>query len=101
MQPNADPPTTTPTEIVWINNFLSTTPHISADDIDSILYFSLIWNMFEGLVLNKNGSIGALKKAVDRLQQQKKLNLADYDNCRDYFISRYINGGKVNHKLIV
>lgn len=88
-----------PSEIVWINNFLSLKTHISADEINSILCFSLIWNMFEGLVCNKNASINSMENAVTELQQRGNLNIADYTDCLTYFTQRYVEDGIINHRF--
>lgn len=99
MQPAASPPPATLAEIDWINDFLSATARISADDLGSILCFSLIWNMFEGLVCNKNASANAFEQAVRHLHQRGKLSIADYDDHLKYFTRRYVDDGKVNHRF--
>jgi hypothetical protein len=99
MQEFDNPTPANPAELVWINNFLSTQTHISKEDIDSILYFSLIWNMFEGFVCNKDVSIQRMEAAVYRLQQRGNLHITDYSDCLNYFTQRYVENGVVNYRF--
>ena len=99
MQELNNPTSTNPAELVWINNFLSMRTHISREDIDSILCFSLIWNMFEGLICNKNASIPSMEAAIGELQRRGNLRIADYSDCLSYFIQRYVENGAVNYRF--
>ena len=88
-----------PNEIEWIDDFLSLEIKLTGDDIDSVRNFSLLWNLFEGLVCNKNASANALKNAISDLQNRNKLKIEDYDKFLKYFTNRYIENGEINHRF--
>lgn len=68
-----------PNELEWIGSFLSLERQLTGDDIECVRNFSLLWNLFEGLVCNKNASATALQNAVLDLQMRDKLQIDDYD----------------------
>ena len=55
----------------------------------SVLYFSLIWNMFEGIVCNNNASICTMEHVVTELVSRKELESAKFDSYLAYFRNRY------------
>jgi hypothetical protein len=86
-------------ELGWISEFLSMGKQLSGDDIRSVLYFALLWNLFEGLVCHKNAYILRIERAIDDLKRRNKLNIADYDKFLTYFSSRYTENGRVNYRF--
>lgn len=88
-----------PNELEWIGSFLSFERKLTGDDIESVRNFSLLWNLFEGLVCNKNASAIALENAVLDLQKRDKLKIDDYDKFLQYFANRYIENGETNHRF--
>ena len=46
---------------------------IHSEDISSILYFSLMWNMFESMCCNKDASIPKIEQTVNQLYVDGKL----------------------------
>ena len=83
-------------EVGWINKFLSPESDIAAHQIQSVLYFSLLWNLFEGQVCETEADIPKIKRAVQTLQRNGNLRIAEYDDCREYFIRRYVENGNVS-----
>jgi plasmid replication initiation protein len=88
-----------PNELVWISNFLSFERELTGEDIENVRNFSILWNLFEGLVCNRNASANALKNAVSNLQKQDKLKIEDYDKFLKYFANRYIENGETNDRF--
>jgi hypothetical protein len=72
---------------------------ISWEDVDSILCFSLLWNMFEGLLCGKDASIPKMESVVEGIWRGGNLNAQDYDEHLSYFRSRYVEGGGVNDRF--
>jgi hypothetical protein len=88
-----------PNELEWIGSFLSLGRKLSGADIESVRNFSLLWNLFEGLVCNKNASVIALENAVSDMQKRRKLKIDDYDKFLKYFANRYIENGETNRRF--
>lgn len=88
-----------PSEIEWINHYFENKACLTRDEIDSVLYFSLIWNIFEGIVCNKNATINSFEKAVNNLQSHGKLQLSDFEQFLSYFKVRYTTKGIVNQRF--
>jgi hypothetical protein len=94
-----NPNTSIPNELEWIGSFLSLGRKLSGDDIESVRNFSLLWNLFEGLVCNKSASVGALENAVSYLQKRNRLKIDDYEKFLKYFSNRYMENGEINHRF--
>ena len=88
-----------PNELEWISNFLSFERKLTGDDIENVRNFSILWNLFEGLVCNRNASIIALENAVSDMQNRNKLVIDDYNKFLKYFSNRYIENGETNHRF--
>jgi len=88
-----------PNELEWISGFLSFRQKLTGEDIESVRNFSLLWNLFEGLVCNKHASVAALENAVSDMQERHKLRIEDYDKFLKYFANRYIENGEINHRF--
>jgi len=95
--PQANLPT--PNEIEWIESFLSLKGKLTRDQIERVRNFSLLWNLFEGMVCNRNASITAIELAVLELQRRDKLNVDDHEKFLKYFVDRYISNGETNHRF--
>jgi hypothetical protein len=85
-----------PNELEWISNFLSFERILTGSDIESVRNFSLLWNLFEGLICNKNASVITLENAVLDLQKRKKINIDYYEQFLEYFVERYAKNGETN-----
>lgn len=90
---------TTPNELEWIENFLGLQGKLHGNDLESIRNFSILWNLFEGLVCNRSASVGRLEGAVSNLQHNNQLNIADYDSFLQYFTNRYIENDEINFRF--
>jgi hypothetical protein len=88
-----------PNELEWISGFLSFRQELTGEDIESVRNFSLLWNLFEGLVCNKHASVAALENAVSDMQERHKLRTEDYDKFLKYFTNRYIENGEITRRF--
>lgn len=88
-----------PNELEWISSFLSLDKQLSGEDIDSVRNFSLLWNLFEGLVFNRKASVVKMKSVVSDMHVQGKLNIDDYSIFLNYFSNRYIKKGKTEDRF--
>ena len=84
-------------ELEWISDFLSLDRKLSGDEVENIRNFSLLWNLFEGLICNNYATVNAMENAVLNLQKRDKLEIDDYSNFLKYFANRYVENGETNH----
>ncbi len=62
-------------------------PILEYDKIDSILYFSLIWNIFEKKYFNKNAKISQVKKFIENIDS---IDAGIPNDVFNYYKARYI-----------
>lgn len=67
--------------------------------IENILYFSLLWNLFEARVCNKSASIPKIKNAILTLDNQGMLQNFNVHDELNYFVNRYIINGQPNQRF--
>jgi hypothetical protein len=79
--------------IEWINNKFGT--DFSENDIKSIKDFSLLWNIFENLVCNKNCSIKEMEKSLSSVD----FKIIDFEDSLTYFKERYISSNNCNERF--
>ncbi|MBS4060371.1 MAG: hypothetical protein KG029_08235 [Bacteroidetes bacterium] len=86
-------------ELVWMSNFLALERQLTGDELESVRNFALLWNLFEGLVCNKDANVGKFSDAVTKLQQQGNLNIDDYVAFLQYCTNRYVTNGEANDRF--
>lgn len=57
--------------------------------MDSILSFSLIWNLFEARICDKFASVGRIREKVDKADREGTLQRDIYERYLNYFRDRY------------
>lgn len=87
---------TTSSEIEWINRHLNHADPIDREQVDSILWFAFIWNLFEGEMCGQHACIAEFEQIVDRLNGDGKLRLGDFEPQLRHFRDRYITAGDTN-----
>lgn len=71
----------------WVRRYF---PHLDqAQQIDAILSFSLIWNLFEARICDKFASVNTIRNKVDRADSTGALLRDDYEPYLNYFRHRY------------
>ena len=71
----------------WVRRYF---PHLDqAQQIDAILSFSLIWNLFEARICDKFASVPTIRNKVDRANNSGALRRDDYEQYLNYFRNRY------------
>ena len=83
----------------WLVNNAPGYDELSEEEKSEIMQFSLLWSLFEGQVLNTSASPGSIQKIVNSLEKAGLINLADFENCRNYFSQRYIENGNTNFRF--
>lgn len=83
-------------EIVWTKKFFAPSANLDGQHLQPILYFSLIWNVFESLACNKFASYTNIEKSVQTAVERAKLtDVSKYLPFLNYVNQRYIIGGSL------
>jgi hypothetical protein len=67
--------------------------HLSEDEQNAIIDFSLLWSLFESRVLNTEGNVKKICDAIDAWHNAGALNAASFDDELVYFRNRYYGDG--------
>lgn len=68
---------------------------LSREERDAIKSFLLLWIFYEGRVLNRSGSAGAIVSAVQYLEDNGALNLQPFAPAIEHFRNRYFDGAEL------
>lgn len=79
--------------IEWINNRFQT--DFTENDLKNIKDFSLLWNIFENLVCNRNCSIKKMEECLNQID----FLLADFEDPLLYLKERYTVNNKTNERF--
>jgi hypothetical protein len=83
--------------IEWLNHYFDGSPScINEEDIKSVLYFALIWNLFELRACSKFATVASIAYKVNEVYSRGLLRLHDFTPYSDYYQNRYLIDGQVN-----
>jgi hypothetical protein len=77
---------------VWLEKTVTGFSLLSEAEREAIKDFTLLWTVYEGLVLNASGSAAAIKRAVVLLKSKGRLSLDRVLPIISYFKDRYFDG---------
>ncbi len=80
----------------WLSSYLQTP--INRDEIQQVLNFCLMWNLFESKVFDCSADPNKIKDAVANLSSDKKLHVTAFENSLEYFRSRYFANGQESQR---
>jgi hypothetical protein len=83
-------------EIDWLNNYFDSEDKIDRENIRSVLYFALMWNMFEALACQRSANVRAIEEKVNDIYCRNLLRSEDFIPYLEYFQNRYLTAGQVN-----
>jgi hypothetical protein len=86
-------------EMEWLNNYFTKPMSFTEEDIKSILFFALIWNMFESLACKQFANVSAIQDIVNEAYCQKRLQTKHFAPFLCYFQSRYVEGKTFNKRF--
>ena len=70
---------------------------LTKDDLDPIMYFSLLWSLFEAEALNNNASSSKICKLVTKWDRAGTLRFAGFTESLAYFKNRYFANGALTY----
>lgn len=79
--------------IEWINNKFGT--DFTENDLKNIKDFSLLWNIFENLICNRNCSINRMEESLNQIEFQ----LVDFESSLFYIKERYTADNNTNERF--
>lgn len=83
-------------EIKWLNDYAETDHSINLIEIQKVLSFCLMWNLFERIVCDKNANAKKIDQFVEDNYSEKIFTSADYEQFLSYFKNRYVSGNDMN-----
>ncbi len=87
-------------EIEWLNSYFdNSSRRISEEDIQSVLYFALMWNLFELRACNKFATTASIADKVNEVYGRGLLRLPDFSPYLAYYRDRYLSEGETNDKF--
>jgi hypothetical protein len=81
------------TMIDWINNKFGT--NFTENDLKNIKDFSLLWNIFENLVCDRNCTINRIEERLNLIEFQ----IGDFEVSLNYFKERYRANNNTNERF--
>lgn len=79
--------------IEWINNKFGT--NFTENDLKNIKDFSLLWNIFENLVCDRNCTINRIEESLNPIEFQ----IEDFEDHLNYFKERYTADNNTNERF--
>ncbi len=80
----------------WIDRYFKQRVRLDYDELQPILCFSLIWNLFETVACKYRADPTSIRKAVNHAVTLDQLKQTTYDNYVDYFRKRYLSNGNIS-----
>jgi hypothetical protein len=72
--------------------------NLSADELDALQRFTLLWTLFEAQMLGNNASARKITDVVNRIEPAQ-LEGGWFQRQLDYFCNRYIEEGQTNYRF--
>src|SRR5690606_1266672 len=77
----------------WLNEIYNT--NFDSKQLDEILNFSLIWNVFEGKIFDSKFTLYKLNRIIN----ENKLEINEFQTFLDYFRNRYADENGLNPRF--
>lgn len=84
-------------EIVWLQDYIGDS--FSKKRLENVRNFVFFWSLFEGVVCNNNANVDEICRKVDTVIKQGNVSIVDFEEFLQYFQSRYVTSGNVNHQF--
>lgn len=82
--------------IEWINQLAPEESGLSYPDLEPVLSFSLIWNLFEAVTCNRYADLRRIQADVDKCYERELLKAEDFSPFVEFFRNRYVKGHEIN-----
>jgi len=79
----------------WLDVHFEGALPLEPENLEPILYFSLIWNLFEAKTCNRYARPESIRQSTDRACERGLLHLDKYQPFLDFFRSRYVKEGVI------
>ena len=76
--------------IEWINRFSSRSNGLQYSDLEPVLSFSLMWNLFEKVTCDNNANLNKIEEDINSSFENNLLNADDFSESLDFFRNRYL-----------
>ncbi|MEP7337055.1 MAG: hypothetical protein ABI977_04875 [Acidobacteriota bacterium] len=85
----------------WIDQYFAGRAKLNFDQLRPVLCFSLIWNLFETVACHRKADPNSIRQAVDQAVDRGRLSQVTYVKYVEYFRSRYLHDGNIDHVFAV
>lgn len=85
----------------WIDSYFAGRARLDYNQLRPVLCFSLIWNLFETIACRRQANPTSIREAVDHASDSGRLKLFTYTKYVEYFRSRYLRDGNIDHIFAV
>lgn len=86
--------------VQWLNSNAPGANQLRKESLNSVLHFSLMWNVFEGSLCNQNAGVKQFERVVSELDGREVLRYEYFSSLLDYFRTRYITAGEPNERFM-
>jgi hypothetical protein len=83
----------------WLNLNAPGFEDLSQEEKDAIMYFSLLWSLFELQVLNTSATANSIETKFNTWHGDGLLNVEEFEQFKNYFIQRYMEKGELNYRF--
>lgn len=81
----------------WMERYVYGFADLRPEERQAIQDFTMLWSFFESRLLGTEGSAKAIVERVAKLQENGRLEPAQFEQSFQYFSARYFPGGAESH----
>lgn len=83
---------------LWVRENLRDAPSLKPETLQAVTGFTLLWNLFEGLVCNNRANVDTFQRITQNLASTAELEKL-VDKSVSFYRSRYVAGQKMNARF--
>ena len=83
----------------WLNQNAPGYAELNTKEKQAVMEFSLLWSLFEGLVLDYSANVNTIKSKMETWEELGLLGTEELDEYKQYFTRRYIEDGQINDRF--
>lgn len=79
----------------WFSKNIRGATKLKADAKRIVTYFTILWNIFEGIICDTNASVDKIKKVIKNMTIESEFD-ESIDKSLSYYRDRYLDNGETN-----
>ena len=85
--------------VEWMVSRKPSLARYGKDQLEHVLHFTLMWNMFESYLCNQSASVNALESLLRDLERNNQLQIVEFESYLSLFQSRYVSNGEFTERF--